>query len=120
MLKEFGREIWIADGPDVAVVGFHYPTRMAVVRLRDGSLFIWSPIKLTDSLRSAVDAVGEVRHIVAPNSLHHLFLQEWKRAYPGAKVYARRDCERDARTSSLMRTSEVSRARIGSRRSIRF
>jgi len=88
MLKEFGREIWIADGPDVAVFGFHYPTRMAVVRLRDGSLFIWSPIKLTDSLRSAVDAAGEVRHIIAPNSLHHLFLQEWKRAYPGAKVYA--------------------------------
>jgi hypothetical protein len=88
MLKEFGREIWIADGPDVAVVGFHYPTRMAVVRLRDGNLFIWSPIRLTDGLRSAVDAVGEVRHIVAPNSLHHLFLQEWKRAYPGARVYA--------------------------------
>jgi hypothetical protein len=35
-----------------------------------------------------VDALGEVRHIVAPNSLHHLFLAEWKRAYPGARLYA--------------------------------
>jgi hypothetical protein len=25
---------------------------------------------------------------VAPNSLHHLFLPEWKRAYPEAKLYA--------------------------------
>ena|SRR5215467_15911251 len=88
MLKEFGHEIWTADGPDVAVIGFHYPTRMAVVRLSDGSLFIWSPIRLADSVRAAVDAIGQVRHIIAPNSLHHLFLPEWKRAYPGAKVYA--------------------------------
>ncbi len=88
MLKEFDREIWTADGPDVSVAGFHYPTRMAVIRLSDGGLFIWSPIELSDSLRADVDAIGQVRHIVAPNSLHHLFLPEWKRAYPDAKVYA--------------------------------
>jgi hypothetical protein len=88
MLKEFGHEIWTADGPDVTVVGFHYPTRMAIIRLSDGGLFISSPIRLTSSLRAEVDAVGQVRHIVAPNSLHHLFLPEWKRAYPEAKVYA--------------------------------
>ncbi|MGY3603486.1 MULTISPECIES: DUF4336 domain-containing protein [unclassified Bradyrhizobium] len=88
MLKEFDREIWTADGPDVSVAGFHYPTRMAVIRLSDGGLFIWSPIERSDSLRADVDAIGQVRHIVAPNSLHHLFLPQWKRAYPDAKVYA--------------------------------
>ncbi|WP_424630221.1 DUF4336 domain-containing protein [Bradyrhizobium sp. SYSU BS000235] len=88
MLKEFGREIWIADGPLVAVAGFHYPTRMAVIKLSDGSLFVWSPIKLTDGLRAAVDILGDVQHIVAPNSLHHLFLPQWKQAYPTAKLYA--------------------------------
>jgi uncharacterized protein DUF4336 len=88
MLKEFGPGIWSADGPDVAVLGFHYPTRMTAIRMLDGSLFIWSPTQLTDRLRAEVDAVGQVRHIVAPNSLHHLFLREWKRAYPGAKAYA--------------------------------
>jgi hypothetical protein len=88
MLKEFGDEIWIADGPHVSVVGFHYPTRMAVIRLSDGGVFIWSPTRLTESLRAEVDGVGQVRHIVAPNSLHHLFLPEWKRACSGAKVYA--------------------------------
>ena len=88
MLKEFGREIWIADGPNVSVAGFCYPTRMAVIRLTGGSLFIWSPTHLTDDLRAAVDAIGRVRHVVAPNSLHHLFLPEWKGAYPEAKIYA--------------------------------
>ena len=88
MLKAFGPDIWTADGRDVAVVGFRYPTRMAIIRLSDGGLFISSPIQLSSSLRDEVDAVGQVRHIVAPNSLHHLFLPEWKRAYPEAKLYA--------------------------------
>jgi hypothetical protein len=88
MLTEFGRDIWIADGPEVAVAGFRYPTRMAAIRLSDGSLFVWSPVALTAELRAAVDALGPVAHIVAPNSLHHLFLAEWKRAYPAAKLYA--------------------------------
>jgi hypothetical protein len=87
-MRDFGRDIWIADGPDVAVAGFHYPTRMAVVRLTDGGLFVWSPIRLTDDLRMAADALGRVAHIVAPNSLHHLFLAEWQRAYPDARLYA--------------------------------
>jgi hypothetical protein len=88
MLKQFGHEIWIANGSEVAVLGFRYPTRMAVIRLSGGGLLIWSPITLTNALRAEVNAFGEVRHIVAPNSLHHLFAPEWKRAYPSAKVYA--------------------------------
>lgn len=88
MLKAFGREIWISDGPEVAVAGFRYPTRMAVVRLSDGSLFVWSPIRLDEGLRAAVDALGPVAHIVAPNSLHHLFLAEWRDAYPQANLHA--------------------------------
>jgi len=87
-MREFGRDIWIVEGPEVAVAGFHYPTRMAVIRLADGRLFVWSPVRLSDDLRAAVDRLGRVAHIVAPNSLHHLFLAEWQRAYPGARLYA--------------------------------
>ncbi len=88
MLKPFGHEIWIADGPEVAVAGFHYPTRMAVMKLSDGTLFVWSPIRLTDALRAEMETLGQVRHIIAPNSLHHLFPAEWKAAYPGARLCA--------------------------------
>lgn len=89
MLKEFDHEIWTSDGSDVvAMMGFHYPTRMAVIRLSGKGLFVWSPIVLTERLRSQVDALGEVRYLVAPNSLHHLFIADWKFAYPDARVYA--------------------------------
>jgi hypothetical protein len=29
-----------------------------------------------------VDSLGPVRHLVSPNKLHQLYLQEWKTAYP--------------------------------------
>jgi hypothetical protein len=88
MLQPFGEDIWLADGPTTDVAGFRYPTRMAVIRLAGGALFVWSPVALTDDLKSAVDALGAVRHVIAPNALHHLFLGEWQRAYPGARLYA--------------------------------
>lgn len=88
-LENFATEIWIASGPTVtAAAGFHYPTRMAVIRLSGRALFIWSPVALSDELRAAVDALGEVRYLIAPNSLHHSFLEEWRRAYPAARLYA--------------------------------
>jgi len=89
VLAPFGPEIWTADGPVVvAMLGFRYPTRMVVIRLAGGALFVWSPIALTDELRAAVDAHGEARYLVAPNSLHHVFIADWKRAYPAAKIFA--------------------------------
>ena len=89
MLKQFGHEIWIADGPVVtAAAGFHYPTRMAIIRLSDGGLFIWSPTELSDDLRAEVNSLGEVRYLIPPNSLHHVFLADWQRAYPNSKAYA--------------------------------
>ena len=87
-LQPFGPEIWIADGPMASFYGFPYPTRMAVIRLSDGSLFVWSPVALSTALRAAVDALGPVRHLVSPNALHHLFLAEWTSAYPEARLYA--------------------------------
>lgn len=88
MLKLFAKNIWIADGGEVSVIGFQYPTRMAVIKLSDGTLFIWSPTALTENLRAEIETLGTVQHIVAPNSLHHLFLNDWVTQYPDAKVYA--------------------------------
>ena len=88
MLQPFGERIWIADGPIATVAGFRYPTRMAVIALASGKLFVWSPVALSPELRRATDALGEVAHLVAPNSLHHLFLAEWAAAYPEARVHA--------------------------------
>lgn len=88
-LNAFGPDIWVADGPTVtAAAGFHYPTRAVIIRLSGGRLFLWSPVELTEKLRTEIGALGDVRYLIAPNSLHHIFLAEWKNAYPAAGIYA--------------------------------
>jgi hypothetical protein len=89
MLTQVDQDIWIADGPTVRFLRIYpYPTRMAVVRLSSGGLWVWSPIQLSDALRDEVEALGSVQHLVAPNMLHHLFLAEWVEAWPEAKLWA--------------------------------
>ncbi|HEX7689926.1 MAG TPA: DUF4336 domain-containing protein [Burkholderiaceae bacterium] len=88
MLLGFGPSLFIANGPPVSFYGFPYPTRMAVVQLASGALWVWSPVALTDELAAEVAALGPVRYIVSPNRLHHLFLSAWARRWPEARLYA--------------------------------
>ena len=88
MLQEFGQSLYVADGPTVSFYGFPYPTRMAVIQLSDGSAWVWSPVALSDELADSVESVGPVRFIVSPNKIHHLFLPEWARRWPDARLYA--------------------------------
>lgn len=88
MLQEFGPSLYVADGPTASFYGFPYPTRMAVARLSDGSAWVWSPIALTEELARQVESIGPVRHVVAPNKLHHLFLAQWAGRWPEARLYA--------------------------------
>ncbi|MEO8124587.1 MAG: DUF4336 domain-containing protein [Burkholderiales bacterium] len=88
MLHEFGPSLYSVDGSTVSFFGFPYSTRMAVARLSDGSLWVWSPIALTDKLVAEVRALGPVRYIVSPNKIHHLFLKEWANHWPQARLYA--------------------------------
>lgn len=88
-LTEFAQGIWVAEGPPVvAMAGFHYPTRMAVMRLRGDRLAVWSPIALTPGLHQQVRALGTVSHIIAPNSLHHLYVADWQQAFGQAQCHA--------------------------------
>ena len=88
MLAEYGTSLYVADGPTVSFLGFPYPTRMALARLTDGSVWVWSPVALTPELERAVDAIGPVRDIVSPNKIHHLFLGEWAERWPDARLHA--------------------------------
>lgn len=88
-LTPFGDALWLADGPAiVAAAGFHYPTRMAAVRLRRGEVWLWSPVALTEELHAEVAALGPVRHLVAPNALHHMAMADWQAAFPQAQLWA--------------------------------
>ena len=86
-LEPVDEDIWIAEGPLVDFYGFPYPTRAVIVRLPDGTLWVWSPIELDAGLQQEVNALGSVAHLVSPNKIHHLYLSQWHAAYPEAKLW---------------------------------
>jgi hypothetical protein len=57
---------------------------MTVMRLKDESLLLHSPVTLDAEPRREIDVVGTVRYAVAPNRFHHLHVGDVARACPGA------------------------------------
>ena len=87
--RNLAPNLWVIDRPfKLPYVGVDIGTRMTCIRLGDGRLFLHSPVKLDPVLRNSLDALGEVRAIVAPNKLHHLFVAEYVRSYPRAGAYS--------------------------------
>lgn len=89
--KRVADNIWIVDGPVIRFgppwPKFPFPTRMTVVRLTSGQLFVHSPTPLTPSLRAEVEREGDVRFIVGPNCVRYWWIPGWKSAFPDAAVY---------------------------------
>lgn len=83
MLEPFAEDVW-TDTRRAAFFGVECGSRMTVVRLSGGGLFVHSPVALDDETMRRVDALGEVRAIVAPSLFHHLHVRAWMDAYPRA------------------------------------
>ena len=64
MLNPVGEELWTVEGPIVSFYSFPYPTRMAVARLANRQLWLWSPIALTSELAEELEKLGEVRQLI--------------------------------------------------------
>jgi hypothetical protein len=90
-LKRVADDVWIVDGPVIRFgmpwPKFPFPTRMTVIGLTSGDLFVHSPTPLTPPLKEDIERIGRVRFIVGPNRIHYWWIPEWKAAYPDAEVY---------------------------------
>ena len=87
-LKPVAEDIWLIDGPVIRFLGLPFSTRATVVRLEGGGVWVHSPTELTDGLRAEIDALGPVRHLIAPNWLHYVRVAPWQAAYPDALSWA--------------------------------
>jgi hypothetical protein len=88
-VKQIGTDVWQVEGNPMRLPGgVHMPLNTTVLRLADRSLLLYSPIKLDDEQAAAINAVGEVRHIVAPNLFHHLYVKAAHERWPSATIHA--------------------------------
>ena len=87
MLRQHADDLYTVDRP-LRFWGLEVGARMTIIRLRDGGLFLHSPVALAAGLREALTALGPPRFAVAPNRLHHLFIGQYRQAFPDVQLFA--------------------------------
>lgn len=87
-LKPVAPGLWVCDGPVISFYGLPFPTRMTVVQLEGGGLFVHSPVELSAGVVAEVTALGPVEHLIAPNWIHYAHVPAWQAAFPGATTWA--------------------------------
>ncbi len=88
MLQCLDENIWVAEQPQ-KYFGLSIGTRMTVIRDEESHrLTVISPIKPTLELDQELSELGVVSDLVAPNSYHHLYCNEFRDRYPQAKLWS--------------------------------
>jgi len=60
--------------------------RSTAVKLSTGDVWVLASTPLTEDTKAAIDALGPVKWIISADIVHHIFLGQFKKAYPEAKV----------------------------------
>ncbi len=89
-LQEFGENIWTIDGPPVRDMGVVFTTRMVVVKLSTGSLWVDSPVALAPEALKRITDLGPVQYILAATPRHVWRLAAWRELFPEAELWAPR------------------------------
>ena len=89
-LQAFAKNVWIAEGLQVRDMGIMFTTRMAVVKLADGSIWVDSPVPLPFETLNHITALGPVNYLVAATPRHVWRLNAWHTLFPEAQLWAPR------------------------------
>ncbi len=85
VLEPLAPELWVARRPLPIAVG-DVGARMTVLRLPDGALMLHSPVSLDAALERALRELGPVMWLLGPSKVHHLYLADYVKAFPGAAL----------------------------------
>ena len=86
--KPVADSVWIVDSGPISAFGMSLPVRMTVIRLAGGDLWLHSPTRYHARLRAELERLGRVRHLVAPNIAHWMFVGDWQQRCPDAVTWA--------------------------------
>lgn len=86
-LQQFAENIWICDGPDAVDFGLTFTTRMTVIKLTDGCLWISSPVSVESDILEAITELGQIRYLVAATPRHAWRLAAWHGLFPEAQLW---------------------------------
>ena len=86
MLEYVHENLWLVRQP-LKMLGLDFGTVMTIIRLEDYSLLIHSPIELNSHLLREIEALGNVKYVISPNTFHHVYGPRFMEHFPNATYY---------------------------------
>ncbi|KAJ7054378.1 hypothetical protein C8F01DRAFT_488437 [Mycena amicta] len=86
VIREVTPEITIFSKPFARFHILPFGGRSTAVKLSTGDVWVLASTPLTEDTKAAIDRLGPVKWIMGADAVHHMFLGQFKKAYPEAKV----------------------------------
>ncbi|KAJ7698673.1 hypothetical protein B0H17DRAFT_1328552 [Mycena rosella] len=80
--------VWTFSRPFPLFGWIHIGGRSTAIKLASGGVWVLASTPLSPETKAKLDELGPVEYIVGVNAVHNLYLGEFKRAYPDAKLIA--------------------------------
>ncbi|KAF9566506.1 hypothetical protein CPC08DRAFT_628233 [Agrocybe pediades] len=88
VIREVSNGVWTFSKPFARFGILPIGGRSTAIKLQDGGVWMLASTPLDTETRETLDKLGPVKYIISPDVEHHLFLSQYKEAYPTAKVIA--------------------------------
>ncbi|KAJ7054383.1 hypothetical protein C8F01DRAFT_488811 [Mycena amicta] len=88
VLREVASNVWIFSRPFARFGLFPVGGRSTAIKLSNGGVWVLASTPLNQETKAKIDELGPVQYIIGADAVHHLFLSEFKKAYPTAKLIA--------------------------------
>lgn len=87
-LEPLGEGLFVVNGPVVRDMGIPFTTRMSVVRLSSGEVWVSSPVAVPFEVLADIRKLGPVRYLVSATPRHFWRLGLWHRLFPDAELWS--------------------------------
>ncbi|KAF8588156.1 hypothetical protein K439DRAFT_1629994 [Ramaria rubella] len=86
VIRQITQEIWTFSYPFLRLGIFPVGGRSTAIKLKNGNVWVLASTPLNSETKTKLDELGDVKYIASGDALHWMFLEDFKKAYPTAKV----------------------------------
>ncbi|KAJ7098319.1 hypothetical protein C8R44DRAFT_811332 [Mycena epipterygia] len=88
VIREVAANVWTFSRPFARFGILPVGGRSTAIKMTNGGVWVLASTALNPETKAKIDELGPVQYIISADAVHHLFLGEFKKAYPTAKVIA--------------------------------
>jgi len=88
VIREVTKDVWTFSRPFTRSGFIPFGGRSTAIKLRNGGVWVMASTALDAETKAKLDDLGPVEYICGINAVHYLYLGDFKKAYPNAKLYA--------------------------------